>query len=141
MYVSFDDNDLKEGGGSVEPGIYHFKIEDIQEKQFKSGSGGLNIQLLVGIGDRDVTVYETIVLNPAPGKKHAKWKLAQLCRSVGVDPEAGVDIAKLLGKVGRAEFVLPDGEKYLRVDTYFNPDKPAAPKATTSMAGIGNVPF
>lgn len=143
-FVDFTEDDLNsEGGGSFEPGIYSFKVEDIQEKTYRTGSAGYSVLLLVGIGDRDVRVYDNIITNPTPGKKHAKWKLAALCRSVGVDPAGGVDPAQLVGKSGTGDFIREEGSKYLSVGEYVVDAKPTSRSQpyTPTQQDIGNVPF
>lgn len=105
----------------VEPGDYTFKVDDIQEKNFKSGSSGLSVKLLAGVGDRDVTVYDTVVVEPAAGKNNTIWRLKALAGALGFDAE-NIDTNKLLGKFGRASFKLEDG--YLRVDRYEKADTP-----------------
>jgi hypothetical protein len=134
-----------EGSGKAQPGRYTFRVDDVQEKMFRSGNEGLSATLLVAVnGARDLKVFSNFVYTPK-----ALWKLKEFFDAIGVDFEHPPEPWDLVGKTGVAEFVV--GEKgYLEVDTFLpgsanaGRSKPAARLATMQQpvaALSDDVPF
>lgn len=113
MGMNYKPEEMIEGGGRATAGRYHFKIDEAQERTFKSGNDGLEVKLLVAAFDsRDVTVYDRFVF-----LNNSTWKLKQFFDAIGVDFNNPPDAHDLIGLTGEAEFEV--GEKgYIEAGLY-----------------------
>lgn len=116
MSFNYDPKDKVEGG-KAEPGKYKFKVDQIAEATFKTGSDGWKATLLVAaFPDRDVKVFENFVNGP-----NSLWKFEEFCMAFGYDfnnpPKGGWNEQQFEGRFGEAEFVVGD-RGYLKVDAF-----------------------
>jgi hypothetical protein len=116
MSFNYNPQDKIDNGGKAEPGEYLFKVDQVTETTFRTGSEGWKVQLLVGaFPDKDIKVFVNFVQSPA-----ALWKFEEFCASLGFDfnapPTGGWRPEQFEGRTGKALFKKP--EKFLEVDTF-----------------------
>lgn len=143
MSFNYNPEDKTEGGGGkAQPGDYTFKVDQIEEVTFRTGSEGWKAQLLVGaLADKDIKVFCNLV-----NTKAALWKMAEFLASIGLDfnnpPKGGWEPTACEGKVGKATFKL--GEKgYLEVEAFLPASAnngPDARKAAPARKPVSNEP-
>ena len=152
MALHFNKDDLGDGGGSgfeSKPGIYRFKVDTVEEnKQFKSGTEGWGIMMLVDAGGKyESKCFDNVVTDAKDtGKSNALWKLEKLYQSVGVPFESPANGWDIEGKMGEAEFVVEEynGYQNLKVKAYIEPGSKDAPRVnnvTIPLDQEADVPF
>jgi len=96
-------------GQSHVPGIYTYRVVNIGDRTFSTGSHGVGMELSVSMGASKVKVYANLVMVPK-----ALWKVKEFTDSLGVEFDPPPSNDSLIGREGEAEFKL--GEKgYLEV--------------------------
>jgi hypothetical protein len=131
MAFDYNPEEKEEGGGRAEPGTYGFKVDDIKETTFRTGSEGWKVELLVSaLPDKDIRVYNNLVNLPK-----ALWKFEEFLNAFGFDfmnpPRGGYKPEQRINKTGKARFVKND-RGYLEVDEYL---------AATANNSDDDVPF
>lgn len=117
MAFDYNPQDKVEAGGKADPGEYTFKVDQITEVRFRTGSEGWKVELMVGaLPDQDLRVYINLVNTP-----NSLWVFEAFCSALGFDfnapPRGGWQPHSFENKMGRAKFKL--GEKgYLEVDEF-----------------------
>lgn len=113
------------GGGRAEPGEYPFHIEDAVELTFKSGTEGCKLTLQVGaFQDREIKVFDNLMYLP-----QSLFRTENLLQALGFDFNNPPEVHHLIGKTGRAKFVIDKESGYLKVQTYIVPKAPSAAQA------------
>jgi hypothetical protein len=115
MSFKFDNpnqEDKGNGRGKLKAGIYSFKVDQAEEKTSKAGNPMCALTLLVAAGDRDVKVFDRLVV-----KDNCVWKWKQFCKCIGIAFKDNLSPNDFINKMGMVELV--EGEKgYLEVDKY-----------------------
>lgn len=131
------------GGDEIPAGTYFFKVDEVAEKTFKTGSQGVSIKLLVMIGSKDITVYDNLVAT-----EKARWKWQQLAKALGLPTKGEIDPHQFLNRMGVADFERKADSKYLQVGRYTPPAETptrevlmAGASAPAVAAGDDDVPF
>lgn len=137
----YNPNTPDEGGGSAKPGIYAWKLDDIQEKTFSSGNKGAKATLLVDVDGRFIKVFCNLVDSPK-----SIWMIKGFMAAMGLDYKAPpASPLELIGRLGRAEFKVGD-KGYLEVKKFIEAASvqtaPSAPAASTktSAAQVPSTP-
>lgn len=142
MPFNYNPQDKVDSGGRAEPGEYRFRVEEAAETVFRSGNEGLTLKLAVAaFPEKDITVFARFVYTPK-----ALWRLEQFMAAVGVDFANPGEPHGLIGKSGKATFVVGENG-YLEVDNYLpanannGPDtRRAATKTSTRAPARGAEP-
>ena len=138
MKLNFDPNDAADKA-EIPQGVYDFKINNIQERVFGTGTEGITATLDVFLEDqgRIIKVYENLYYT-----KKALWRIRELCKCVSVDwPEDGLDSDDLLGKSGTAFFGRKKGEKFLNLMEFIKPSTSDSSKKLPPSVVDDDVPF
>ncbi len=122
--MNYNPEDRAEGGGGggqrAQPGTYAFCVNDANETTFRSGNQGIKIKMdVAAFEDRDVTCFDNFVYVP-----QALWKLEQFLTALGLDFNDPPSVDHLIGREGKAKFILGeerDGRRYLEVDEFLEP--------------------
>lgn len=119
----------------LEPGIYPFRVVDLEKSYSKAGNPMAILTLQVGAADTQLKDY--LVLS-----RTAEWKLCAFFRALGLKKHGepfAMDWDKVPGKKGKCEimvstFTKQDGSqaKNNKVKQYLDPDK----KATKSVPEV-----
>lgn len=99
-------------GWLPKPGVYPFEVLACEETTFRTGAHGIRVQLSVDAGGRTPMKFWT---NIVFGEK-STWKMAELCRCVGVRFDPPCEATDLVGKTGRAEFDVREYEGLLGLE-------------------------
>ena len=111
--MEYDDRKVPQSGGRAVAGVYSFYVGDAIDQFFKTGNPGVTLTLMTAaFPNRDVKVTTRLVT-----VKSALWKVNEFLQSVGVPFSPPPPTESLIGKRGRAEFVLDD-KGYLEVKSF-----------------------
>jgi len=111
--MHYDDSHVPEQQGRAVPGIYSFTVGDATDEIFKSGNAGVKIALqTAAFPDRDIKVTTRLVT-----VQSALWKVKEFLDSIGLPFSPPPATESLIGRSGRAEYVLDD-KGYLEVKTF-----------------------
>ena len=87
-----------------EAGTYEFQISSCSPAVFSTGSRGIRLQLAVDAGaSAPLRIRSQVVFG-----ERSTWKMLELCECVGVCFDPPCSAEDLVGKRGRAEFILDD---------------------------------
>lgn len=119
----------------VPTGVYDFRIVEMEQRTFGTGTEGVTATLDVFLDSRVIKVWENMYFT-----KKALWKLKDLCTAVGVVFKTGLDTEELIGKSGSAYFGREKGDKFLKVMEFIeSTSKPG--KANPPSVPDEDVPF
>jgi|2_EtaG_2_1085320.scaffolds.fasta_scaffold62907_2 hypothetical protein len=104
--------------GEVPPGVYQFRVFDIQEREFGTGTEGMTITFDVFADNRVIKAYENMYYTD-----DAQWKLERFFEAIGLvwKEEEPYDKEEILNKTGTAYFTRAKDEKYLGVKEFLMP--------------------
>ena len=104
--------------GEVPPGVYQFRVFDIQERKFGTGTRGMTVTFDVFADNRVIKAYENMYYT-----EDAHWKLEDFFAALGLvwKEEEAYDKEEILNKMGSAYWTRAKGEKYLGVKEFIMP--------------------
>jgi hypothetical protein len=112
--MSFDPKDVA-GRPSTHKGTYPFTVARATKRVFSTGTEGFELEMDVFIdNDRVIKCYENLFYT-----RKAKWKVRDLCDSVGIDFEARPEPEEYVGKSGKAFFSRKGDRRWLEVEEFF----------------------
>jgi hypothetical protein len=135
MKLGFDPQDA-EDKREVPQGVYDYRISNIEEREFSTGTKGLTVKFDVFLEDRFIQVYENMYYTP-----RALWKLKDLCSSIGVEFKEGLDSEDLIGQSGRAFFGREKSDKFLKLMEFVKDGTPEEKKKIPPSVKTDDVPF
>ena len=123
MKLSFNVEDAADKR-DIPNGVYLFRIAQINERKFSTGTEGMSVQFDVFLDNKSapITVWENMYYAPK-----ALWKLRDMCKSVGVEFKQGLDSEELLRKSGRAFFHRKKGDQFLSLEEFIIPKDGSPP--------------
>ena len=115
--MSFDPKDVA-GRPITHKGTYPFTIKRATARVFSTGTEGLEVEMEVFLdGDRVIKCYENLFYT-----RKAKWKVRDLCNSIGIDFESRPEPEEYVGKSGKAFFSRKGDRRWLEVEEFFPRD-------------------
>ena len=116
MILNFDTEDAVKKS-EVSRGVYQFRVTDLEQREFASGTEGFTAKFDVFLPDRVIQVWENMYYTPK-----ALWKIEELCKALGLKYRTGMDSKEFIGKSGRAFFGRKKNEKYLSLMEFITSD-------------------
>jgi len=107
MILDFDPEESA-GKSEVSRGVYQFRITDVEQRKFGTGTKGCTVTFDVFLADRVIRVYENMFYTPK-----ALWKIEELCKAIGIKFKKGMDSEEFVRQSGRAFFGRKKNDKYL----------------------------
>jgi len=133
--LPYNPEEAKNERKTATPGVYPFFVEKSEEKHYE-GKEYTNLTLKVDVGDREVTVYDSMYYT-----SKALYRIAQFAQCCGIDKPT--EHSHYEGAAGTANFIVND-KGFLAIRWYITSDGPVTASEVTAedtKKEIDEIPF